>query len=335
MAEPKSGNIQSIQLLRGIAAFMVLLNHGYDVRALPDSGFKRSFLYGSTGVNIFFIISGFIIPYSMFINNYKLSDFKDFFLKRITRIEPPYIVSIFLVLLLDYSTTLSSGYTGPAFSIDWLNVLGHVGYVNAFTGSHWLNAAYWTLAVEFEFYILLALLYPLIAHSNRWVLTITYMALVGATFITDSSRHIIHFLPFFLYGIGLFLYKSRKIDLRHYLFLTFVNTFVCYIVCGTFFVWLSLLVLLAIAFIKRVPGPLMLLGTISYSLYLTHGVLITRFMGMVVKVHGINVWVAFIISVILCLVFAWFYYITIEKFFLSLSKRIRYRHPRANTGVKG
>ncbi len=78
MAEPKSGNIQSIQLLRGIAAFMVLLNHGYGVKALPDSAFKYSFLYGSTGVNIFFIISGFIIPYSMFINNYKLSDFKDF-----------------------------------------------------------------------------------------------------------------------------------------------------------------------------------------------------------------------------------------------------------------
>ena len=334
MAEPKSGNIQSIQLLRGVAAFMVLLNHGYDVKALPDSSFKYSFLYGSTGVNIFFIISGFIIPYSMFINNYKLSDFKDFFLKRVTRIEPPYIVSIFLVLLLDYSTTFSHGYTGPAFKIDWLNVLGHIGYFNAFTGSHWLNTAYWTLAVEFEFYILLALLYPLITHRNKWVMTTTYIALAAATFITDSSRHIIHFLPFFLYGIGLFLYKSRKMTLPLYLFLTAVNTLICYMVCGTFFVCLSMIVLLAIVLIKRVRGPFLLLGTISYSLYLTHGVLITRFMGLVLKLHGINVWVAFVISLILCLVFAWFYYITVEKYFLSLSKKIRYRHPRIAAGNK-
>ncbi len=334
MAEPKSGNIQSIQLLRGIAAFMVLVNHGYEVKALPDSDFKYSFLYGSTGVNIFFIISGFIIPYSMFINNYKLTDFKDFFLKRITRIEPPYIVSIFMVLLIGYFTSRSQVNTGPAYNVDWLNVLGHIGYLNAFTGSHWLNAAYWTLAIEFEFYIILALLFPLITHSNRWIMMATYIGLVFATFFTDSSRHIIHFLPFFLYGIGFFLYKTRKITFPWYLFITLVNTAVCYNTSGQLFVWLSLSVILAIAFIKRVPGPFLLLGTISYSLYLTHGVLITRFMGLIVRLPGINVWVAFVISLICCLVFAWCYYMIVERFFIKLSKNIRYRHPRSDVGGK-
>lgn len=326
MIAGKRDNIKSIQFLRGIAALMVLLNHGHDIAAIPAESFlKQQLEYGSMGVNVFFIISGFILPLSMFINNYTISDFKQFFLKRIVRIEPPYIASIVLVLLLGYFTTFSSKYTGTGFHVSWANVLGHIGYVNAFTGAPWLNRAYWTLAVEFEFYILLALLYPLITHANKYVLTVSYLMLLATSFIPVSNAHILQYLPFFMMGILLFQYKTQMISLRHFAILLVITSLVCYQEWGAILLGLSLVVLVCIQYLKKVPQAFMLLGTISYSLYLTHGVLLTRFMSLAGKVlPGCNSWLLFSISVALCLIFAYVFYQIVEKAFINLSKKIRY-----------
>ncbi len=157
----------------------------------------------------------------MYRKNYELIDFKYFMAKRLVRIEPPYIISIFLVLFLTYANTLIPWYKGPAFTIDWLNVLGHIGYLNAFTHWPWLNWAYWTLAIEFQSYIIIALLYPLIINKNKVVLIISFIVLSACTFLyipgfeTEPSKPfelvsirgslILPFLPFFLAGIALFL----------------------------------------------------------------------------------------------------------------------------------
>ena len=87
----------------------------------------------------------------------------------------------------------------------------------------------------------------------------------------------------------------------------------------------------AIYFIKKVPSPFLLLGTISYSLYLTHGGLVGKFMALAERyLHSVNIWLLAILCTIFCMVFAWIYYVTIEKLFINLSKKIKYQHSAAS-----
>jgi peptidoglycan/LPS O-acetylase OafA/YrhL len=331
MNNNKQHSIQSVQCLRGIAAFMVLLHHLSGTKDLPiTSSFGYLCSFGWMGVNIFFIISGFIIPYSMFAKDYRMSDFKIFFVRRLTRIEPPYIVSIGLVLLLNYSNTISPWYNGPAFTVDWANVIGHFGYINAFTGLPWLNLAYWTLAIEFEYYLLIALLYPLITNSDKRVLLVTYLVLLAAAFIPAPGKHILIFLPFFLMGIALFLFKAGKINASYFFPMVALAAAVVFYTHGNILLCLSVFSLLFIYYVRKVGTALLLLGTISYSLYLTHGVLVTRFMALSLRYMSMLApWMRVCFCIIFCLLFAYVYYLLIERPSLALAKKIKFTHKGA------
>ena len=329
--DERGDNLVSIQFLRGIAAILVVLHHaiGGSSYLSPSNIIAIIANNGWMGVEIFFIISGFIIPYSMHQKNYKLYDFKIFFLKRIARIEPPYLVSIVLVLLLNWSNTWSSWYHGPAYQVNWLNTLGHLGYLNAFTKQPWLNLAYWTLAIEFEYYIVMALLYPLITNANKKIMFITFFSLLALTFVSIPLRrmHIPVYFPFFLTGIAFFLFKCNKISTRDFFILVISCLITCYYVHGAILTGVSIGALLCIKYIRIVPKVFLLLGTISYSLYLTHSVLITRIIalsGRFLKITNMGVKVT--IAICFCLVFAYIYYLVVEKPFHKLSKRIKYRH---------
>ena len=63
--------LQAVEYTRGLAAFMVMWFH-FTVR-LPDGVLRTSGLYGYLGVEVFFVISGFIIPYAMDVQHYRVS----------------------------------------------------------------------------------------------------------------------------------------------------------------------------------------------------------------------------------------------------------------------
>lgn len=206
-------NIESVEMMRGIAAMMVAYFHiarGNRDFLDPSSVFFRAGAWGWAGVEIFFVISGFIIMYAMFYGGYTLSRVHKFLAKRLIRLEPPYIVSIAVVLVLMYVSTLMPTYRGKPFNPDWWNVLGHLGYVNAFTGEKWLQDVYWSLAIEFEFYLGLALLFPLLMNKNKWVSWLAMTALLAMSFIPTEGTHVFSYLPFFAMGILLSLYKVGR-----------------------------------------------------------------------------------------------------------------------------
>ena len=65
--------------------------------------------YGWLGVEVFFVISGFIIPYSMLHAGYEfLWHFGRHLVKRIIWLEPPYLASIAVVLVLWHVSTAPS-----------------------------------------------------------------------------------------------------------------------------------------------------------------------------------------------------------------------------------
>lgn len=83
--------------LRGGAAFLVMLFHATNtVSNYPVNQLIRgSGAYGILGVSVFFVISGFIIPYSLWRSGYVFSThWKNFLRKRMLRLAPAYVFSI-------------------------------------------------------------------------------------------------------------------------------------------------------------------------------------------------------------------------------------------------
>ena len=57
-------------------------------------------MWGWAGVEVFFVISGFIIPFTLWQSGYRLKNYARFILKRIIRLDPPYLLSILLAIAL-------------------------------------------------------------------------------------------------------------------------------------------------------------------------------------------------------------------------------------------
>jgi peptidoglycan/LPS O-acetylase OafA/YrhL len=99
---PSLSRIPALDTLRGLASLSVCLLHltNYDPAILPpDDLGKIACSFGSLGVQIFFVISGFIIPYSMYRAGYQSQNKGRFLAKRLLRLEPPYLASLALALV--------------------------------------------------------------------------------------------------------------------------------------------------------------------------------------------------------------------------------------------
>src|ERR1035438_4700620 len=103
----------TIDCLRSVAALSVAWFH-FTVASgiLHSGGLYYSGLYGWVGVEMFFVISGFIIPYSLYGAGYRNRDFGLFLIKRIARLDPPYFADILLCIALSYAVTLAPGFRG-------------------------------------------------------------------------------------------------------------------------------------------------------------------------------------------------------------------------------
>ena len=316
-------------MMRGIAAMMVAYFH--IARGNPNyldtsNLFFQVGAYGWAGVEIFFVISGFIITYAMFHGGYKLTRVHKFLAKRLIRLEPPYIISIVLVMLLMYVSTLSPHYRGQPLNFDWWNIIGHLGYVNAFTGAKWLQDVYWSLAIEFEFYLGLALLYPLLVHKTKTISLCTMLALVGMTFVPAGESHVFQYLPFFCMGILLSLRMAKKYSNTEFSILFAIVAAICYYKFGHVLTGLGALTILVISFLKTVPKQLAWLGHISYSLYLLHipiGGRIINISEVLIKNQNLRVVMVFV-ALAVTLICAHFFYKLVEKPFQNKSKSIKY-----------
>jgi len=142
--------------LRAIAILAVIINH-FDKRALPG---------GFLGVDIFFVISGFVITGSLLSRQFDRSaDFyAGFYVRRIKRLWPALILLVavvgFLICLVNPNPGLSLQ-TGLASLIGVSNVLLYRLQTDYFSGSTELNVFThtWSLGVEEQFYVIYPLLF--------------------------------------------------------------------------------------------------------------------------------------------------------------------------------
>ncbi|MDO3627491.1 acyltransferase [Mucilaginibacter sp. BT774] len=257
--------IRHIDALRGIAALMVTFFH-----LTGNTGLLKQTAalgqYGYLGVEVFFVISGFVLPYSLHKAQYQLKDFPTFLFKRILRIYPAYIVAIVISIVV----TLMAG--SPV--MPWQGLTLHILFLNDVFGYKFISPVFWTLVVEFQFYILLGLLFQhLFINNYRSILLI--MILLSFLLI---NRHM-PFIPFFpFFALGILIYHKHFTGLKTIFFLLLSVAILIIIVqtAGIPEAIASSAAVLFILFVKPelfrsgVPRALLWLGTISYSLYLTH-----------------------------------------------------------------
>lgn len=158
-----SGGKNSLDLLRLVAAILVLYSHQYALSGLPEPSFFGWNSFGGAGVTIFFFLSGMLVWTSW----ERDPNWRRFFVRRSLRIFPALwivvLVSIFLLGPLFSILSLGAYFADPQtwryLSTALLvtrNVLPGVFAENPLP--HVVNGSLWTLPVEFLCYISVAVL---------------------------------------------------------------------------------------------------------------------------------------------------------------------------------
>jgi peptidoglycan/LPS O-acetylase OafA/YrhL len=273
MAVPLA-RLEMIQVLRGIAASLVVMAHAASgaafVAAFPRLGAIAS--YGTLGVPIFFVISGFVIPHMMAAMEYRIGrDAWPFLLRRIVRLEPPYMVMVLLAFAIAYAAAHTPGYRGASFSPSLKFFLLQFLYVSPWFGVPWINDVAWTLAIEFQYYLLMLLAAPLLLATSYWQQALFFIAVAVLCLLIHDPRAIFLYLPCFAIGFVVFLYQSKRIR-----FAALMALFALFVGLAAFNIDMPYAIATAFAAgailvpLRRPLPVLSGLGAISYSLYLIH-----------------------------------------------------------------
>lgn len=265
------GRIASIDALRGIASLSVAWFHFTNANpALAPGIVKASGQYGWMGVFIFFVISGFVIPYSLDRVNYRHGQFGRFVAKRIVRLDPPYLANMVFILVLAFIVPLVPGFRGPKPHFSALQLLSHFAYLNSIVGKQWINPVYWSLGIEFQYYLLIGLIFPLVAASRATVRMLTIGVLLIPGFFIHQGALLFRHLPLFVVGILTYHFHSGRLSKWQFWAALAVAGSVAVLRVGLIIGGAAIVTALLIAFVKFGGRVLTWMGTISYSLYLMH-----------------------------------------------------------------
>ncbi len=333
--QQEKAHIKILDFLRGIAALSVVLFH-YSGSALPTikpNALTGIFSVGQLGVQVFFVISGFIIPYSMYSSGYHLKNAGKFILKRMARIGPPAWIAVLLLFVIYYGALAMNGrpvqgMPWPGISIE--SIVANLFFSYTLMGTGLFNEVYWTLEVEFQYYLFIAFALPLFLKyaGNKPILSLLLIAVSATWFINYDRILFFRDNSFFLLGIVLFLYKINRIDRFYFQFASLALMLICFLQQGLPNSIAAVLTFLTIAFVRFSNPVTSFLGTISYSLYITHhfsGVasefVLRNVTGLQVS-EPLKVVMVFVYTGI-AIIFAWIFYKLVEIPSLKLSKRIK------------
>lgn len=327
----KADKILSIQYLRGLAALGVVFCHfGFALTDYPI--LSSAFNFGQIGVPVFFFISGFIIVYALEQSGYTTNQFFTFLIKRSIRIDPPYWAMIGLYIALGYFLNYLPSYRGVHFQFKLGQLLAHLFYAVPFTHYQFYNHIFWTLCVEFQFYVLIGLFFFLSTKKAYKTIFLIAFGTVNV-FHFGNDNLIFNYSSVFALGISFMTFYSNRTKLNAVLPICFIGiaAYCLGIVIAT--------VLLIACFITLSANqpfkPLYFLGNISYSLYLTHSFVWELCNGVLKRIAITNnQLISFALELILAILFAWLFYLLIEKPAIRLSKNFIYQRTN-QLSVKG
>jgi peptidoglycan/LPS O-acetylase OafA/YrhL len=261
--------------LRGLAALLVVLFH-YSGSVLPSvmpNPFEGPFAIGKSGVQVFFVISGFVIPFALTRRGYGWGDLPVFMARRYVRIAPPAYVAMLACILYQVASILING--RPVTGSHWpglgpLAWSGNLVFMPEYFGTEHYNFVFWTLGIEFQFYLFIGCMLPLLLDPKKeWRTALVLILALGIGFIPGYSYF--RYGSYFTLGIALYLQREGLIGRGLYGALTVLACAAAYFQHEPVFVIPAMLTAGAILF--QVPigtRPLNWLGRVSFSLYITH-----------------------------------------------------------------
>jgi len=327
-----AARLTNVDVLRGFASLAVCWFHLTNTY-IDNSLVRLSGHYGWLGVEVFFVISGFVIPYAMLRSNYTFrTDWLKFVVKRSLRIEPPYLISIALMLILWHASAMAPNFNGaPAPAILSAKTLLHLGYLNGVMGYEWLSPVFWTLAIEFQFYLLLSIYFFVLQNSNPFIVLAGNVLLIGASLLFTLDTLVFKYLGIFVMGIAAFQYRTNIFSSQILLLCLMLAACAVAAGLGLTIATIGFLTSIVLAFdvdLGRHKFALWL-GEISFSLYLVHVPIGGRVvnLGRRYVESQIGELVLSAVAMMVCLIAAHLFYLTIERPSRRLAAGIKYSRP--------
>lgn len=300
--------LKELDALRGLAAVFVVLFH-YSLSGRPHYDIFR---FGITGVDLFFIISGFVIMMSIERIQYGY----EFIISRFCRLFPTYWVCVTVTLII---IMLAKPYYNEPVIVPWHQYWANMTMFQYYLGYENLDGPYWTMIVEMSFYLLILLLFYVKAlRSIVFILVslVVLMTILTEKYSTDPfTQHFLYNFPlmesFPLFVAGILFYKVFKQDKKYipYIFLIigcYLAQVLLYrhcgraaghvshaeykLILGIYFLFFFLLLFRKLKFI--VNRYTLFLGKISFALYLIHQYLSINLIIPYLMDHGTSYYIA-------------------------------------------
>jgi len=203
---------KDIQILRGIAILFVVLFH------LDISGFQSGFL----GVDVFFVISGYLMAAI-----YDRNNIRYFYIKRAIRILPAYFVTVIITMIVSIIIVKPNEYN---------QVFNQAIYADLFASNigYWMQNSYfskrefnpllhlWSLGVEIQYYLIIPILFYFLRKSKAYFCIIFLGSLLLCFIIIEISPKTSFFMmplriwEFLIgYGVAAYMSKNRAIPTKH------------------------------------------------------------------------------------------------------------------------
>jgi len=176
VAGPRRKRLAGLDGIRGLAALYVVIDHVF-LRAFPGYPVDHApfwagwFIYGRFAVVVFIVLSGFSLALSPARHGWRLGAVSDFAQRRAWRILPAYWAALAFSLAVAWLIIPQPGNGVP----DAKSVLVNGLLVQNVVSAHSPNAAFWSMAVEAQLYILFPLLLLLVRRRGAAVM----LAIVG------------------------------------------------------------------------------------------------------------------------------------------------------------
>ncbi len=325
-------NFPIIHSLRGLTAIGICLYHyiccttGY----INDGMVFDAVHTLSNTVQIFFIISGMVIPISMIIADYQYKHFFTFMWKRTLRIEPPYIISMLVGMVYLYVRNFVPGSAPVDLFPTWQEILLHLGYLIPFfkgTDIDWINPGYWTLAIEFQYYLVLAMIFPLAMSTKLFSRIGFYAILLCMPFLYSNNDCFTGWGAYFLLGLIYILHYFKRVSFWEWLVVSIVASSITLVHHSYIILGIAWGTILLVYFFQDWENKFThFFGNISYSFYLLHSVVgasIINFLS-----HRYTIWwekpIVIAIGFLASTIAAHYYFQWVEKPSMGWSKKIKY-----------
>jgi peptidoglycan/LPS O-acetylase OafA/YrhL len=352
--------LYSMDYARGVAVLLVATGHFFDLhpsRYELLNVVRRSISF--SGLPLFFVLSGFLLTRQMTFYKERYAEFGKiniwsiFFANRVLRIYPAYMLSLLLL--------------GIIYTPSFFDIFVHIFNIHNFflysIGS--INPVYWTLAVEFQWYLAFPLLFGLFSMKKTYFKYI-YLSILFVSgflwrqyFLYQFQREVFPFEQLFMLGHGQLISHLFAFCLGIVLFHVFKNMEDAGVYSGNKYLWTGIIscfagglltvrglqyplefygihlnlgtfffIPLGSAFLlywllrnenkfnspkKYFTNFIIGIGVISYSLYLWHYPVFTKFNGSS-KFSAVD----FIVSFSAAVMLSWLSYYLVEKNFLRL-----------------